>query len=102
MHKLIALFKTPADVQAFDKHYAEVHLPLVKNVPGLSGLIVSRGTTPPWGGEMPYYLITEMQFPDEATFKAAMSSGENRAVGKDARQFAGNILTLVTAVSAAA
>jgi uncharacterized protein (TIGR02118 family) len=98
MHKLIALYKKPTDANAFDQHYFETHLPLVRKIPGLSGLAVSRAITPPWGGEAAYYLVAEMQFPDEAVFKVAMASPENRAVGKDARHF-GDLLTLITAIS---
>jgi len=62
---------------------------------GRARLVVNRGITPPWGGQSPYYLVAEMQFPDEATFTAAMASPENRATGKDLRQFAGDLVTLV-------
>jgi len=96
MYKLIAMYRKPADTAAFDKHYAEVHTPIVKSIPGLARLVLNRVTSPPWGGEAPFYLIAEMHFADEATFKAAMASAENRAAGKDLRQFAGDIVTLVT------
>ena len=96
MYKLIAMYRKPADTAAFDKHYAEVHTPIVKSIPGLAGLVLNRCTPPPWGGDSPLYLIAEMHFADEATFKAAMASTENRAAGKDLRQFAGDIVTLVT------
>lgn len=93
-HKLIAMYRTPADPAAFDRHYAEVHAPLARKIPGLSKLVVNRGVVPPWGGEPAYYLIAELHFPDEATFAAAMASPENRATGKDLRGFAGDIVTL--------
>lgn len=96
MYKLIALYRKPADTQAFERHYAQVHTPLVRAIPGLSGLVLNRSTSPPWGGEPPYYLIAELHFPDEPTFQAAMASPENRAAGKDLRQFAGDLVTLVT------
>jgi len=98
MHKLIALYKKPTDTNAFDRHIFDIHLPLVRKIPGLSGLTVSRVIDPPWGGEAAYYLVTEMQFPDEAVFRKAIASPENRAAGKDARQF-GDLLTLITAIS---
>lgn len=93
--KLIALYRTPSNPTAFDRHYMDVHAPLARKIPGLSRLVVNRGITPPWGGQSPYYLVAEMQFPDEATFTAAMASPENRATGKDLRQFAGDLVTLV-------
>lgn len=94
MYKLIALYRQPADVAAFERHYADVHTPLVKAIPGLQALVINRGISPPWGGEAPFYLLAEMHFADEATFKAAMASPENRAAGKDLRQFAADIVTL--------
>lgn len=95
MYKLIALYRTPSEPATFDRHYAEVHTPLVRSIPGLVALIVNRGIAPPWGGETPYYLVTEMHFPDAATFTVAMASPENRAAGKDLRQFAADLVTLV-------
>ena len=44
MYKLIALYKKPADPAAFEKHYAEVHRPLVEKVPGLARLVVNRAS----------------------------------------------------------
>ncbi len=96
MYKLIAMYRQPADPAAFDKHYVEVHTPIVKTIPGLARLVLNRGFSPPWGGEPAFHLVAEMHFADEATFKAAMASPENRAAGKDLRQFAGDIVTLVT------
>jgi uncharacterized protein (TIGR02118 family) len=98
IHKLIALYKKPADAAAFDAHYQNVHLPLVQKIPGLTRTVLNRGTSPPWGGDSAYYLIAEMHFADEASFKAAMLSGENRAAGKDIRSFAEGLVTLVTAI----
>jgi uncharacterized protein (TIGR02118 family) len=97
MYKLIALYAKPEDPAAFDKHYSEVHRPLVERVPGLSRLVVSRGLDVPWGAPPPYYLMAEMHFADEAAFKAAMASPENAACGKDLRKFAANLVTLLVA-----
>ncbi len=96
MYKLIALYRQPDDPEAFERHYAQIHAPIVRSIPGLARLVVNRGVAPPWGGEPAFYLIAEMHFADEATFRNAMASAENRAAGKDLRQFAGEIVTLVT------
>ena len=97
MYKLIALYTKPEDPAAFEKYYAEVHRPLVDRIPGLSRLVLNRGMDAPWGAPPQYYLIAELHFPDEATFKAAMASPENAACGKDLRKFAANIATLMVA-----
>ena len=35
MVKLIALYRKPADIGVFEKHYFEVHIPLVEKIPNL-------------------------------------------------------------------
>ncbi len=35
MARMVAIYKTPKDIQAFDKHYFEVHIPMAKKLPGL-------------------------------------------------------------------
>jgi uncharacterized protein (TIGR02118 family) len=93
MVKLVVLYKHPTDKEAFDRHYAEVHMPLVKQVPGLQRVEVARVTGAP-RGESPYYLITEMYWENAEAMNASMSSPEMRAVGKDTREFAGDILSM--------
>ena len=96
MHKLIALYQTPEDADSFMAHYGEVHMPLVRAVPGLVEAKAWRVKGDAMGGEAPYFLIAEMSYPDEATFKAAMASPENRAAGKDLMSFArGKVKLLV-------
>lgn len=97
MKKLIALYRQPADVDAFLKHYQEVHLPLVAKTPGLLRTEINRVTAAPMGGEPPYFLIAEMVFADQDSFDAAMKSPENRAAGKDLMGFARDIVTLLVA-----
>jgi uncharacterized protein (TIGR02118 family) len=99
MYKLIALYKKPDDIEAFDAHYTDVHIPLVRRIPGLSNVTVNRCTGTPMGGEADYFMIVEMAFPDEDTFRQAMASKENIACGKDIKTFARGLVTLVTAVS---
>ncbi len=94
MYKLTAFFKKPENVEEFDKHYNEVHAPLMRKVPGLERMLVSRNLRA-FAGEAPYYLIAEMHFSDKDAFKAAMASEENKAAGKDVMGFAGNLVTMV-------
>lgn len=97
MIKLIALYKRPQDVEAFLDHYENVHIPLVRKIPGLKNAVVNRVTGSPMGGEPAYFQIAELQFPDQATFEAAMASPEFRAAGKDVASFAKGIVTLLIA-----
>jgi uncharacterized protein (TIGR02118 family) len=96
MYKLLALYRKPANPIEFDRHYSDVHTPLVQQIPGLTKLVVNRGIPPSWGGESAFYLIAEMHFADEASFAAAMNSQQMRAVGKDAKLMGGGLMTLAT------
>lgn len=97
MVKLIAIYDTPDDPDAFWDHYLTVHAPLTRTLPGLQAVNLNRVTADAFGGEPRHALIAEMVFPDRATFDAAMRSPENRALGKDLMSFArGKVTVLVT------
>ena len=94
MYKLIAFFTHPDNREDFDRHYDEVHAPLMRKVPGLQKLEVMRSPRSVVG-DSPYYLIAEMTFADKEAFKAAMASEENKAAGKDVMGFAGKLVSMV-------
>jgi len=94
MIKLVALFKRPEDVGSFDSHYDDTHAPLMRKVPGLERMEVTRNLRA-FRGEPEYYLIAEMYFRDKESFDAAMASEENRAAGKDLMSFAREYVTMV-------
>jgi uncharacterized protein (TIGR02118 family) len=94
MKKLIALYKTPADAEAFMAHYRTTHLPLVQKIPGLVRAeltLVSRTLM----GEPGNFLLAEMYFEDD-DFRDAMKSPENAATGQDLALFAEGLVTVMT------
>jgi uncharacterized protein (TIGR02118 family) len=93
MVKLVALYRKPSDVQAFDDHYFKIHLPLIRKLPGLKQFEVSKVTGAPIG-ESKYHLIAEMYFEDQDALDAAMASPEGRASAKDLMSFAADVVTL--------
>lgn len=93
MVKLIALYRTPPDPAAFDRHYAEVHTPLILKVPGLLGMRVNRPAAHLYG-EPQYYLMSELLFADRDAYDRAMASPENRTAGKDLMSFARDLVTM--------
>ena len=94
MFKLIALYKTPQDADAFLAHYKDIHMPLVHKLPGLVKAEVTRVVSTLMG-EQGNFLLAEMYFSDEASYKAAMKSPENAAAGKDVGVFAAGLVTLM-------
>jgi uncharacterized protein (TIGR02118 family) len=76
------LWSKPKDVDAFERHYREVHVPLAKKMPGLRRYTLSRNTSPVRGGE-PYFLIAELDWDDMESLQLAFASPEGRATGAD-------------------
>jgi uncharacterized protein (TIGR02118 family) len=96
MIKLMAFYRHPPDFDAFMSHYLNVHLPLVRRLPGLVHLDVTR-IKRSLIGESPYVLIATMGFADKESYQAAMRSPENAALGEDLKQFAADLATVVQA-----
>jgi uncharacterized protein (TIGR02118 family) len=92
MVKLIALYRRPADPAAFDKHFDEVHIPLVRKVPGLRKLEVTRVTGAPIG-ESKYQAVLELYFDDRDAMDRSVATPEGKAVLRDVITFASTLLT---------
>jgi uncharacterized protein (TIGR02118 family) len=88
MAKLVAIYKKPADVAAFEKHYFETHIPLAKKMPGFRKYEVSRGPVSVLAGPGDVYLIGAVYFDDLETMRKAFASPEGRAVAADRRVYA--------------
>jgi len=97
MVKLIALYRKAEDAEAlaeFEKHYYEVHMPLVLKTPGLIKSEVAKITGLP-GMENKYHLMAEMYYADMDAFNAAMATPEGRAAGKDLMGFAKQYVEMI-------
>ncbi|HCV42288.1 MAG TPA: EthD family reductase [Bacteroidetes bacterium] len=93
MTKLIALYRKPADPAEFDKHYFEVHTPLVKKYPGLRKLEITRVTGAPIG-DTKFHILCEMHFDSKDVMDAALASPEGKAVARDLMSFAADVVTV--------
>jgi uncharacterized protein (TIGR02118 family) len=82
MFKMIAVYKVPADVNAFGDWY-KGHTELVKKVPHVKEVRNNKITGTPRGAS-DLHMIVEVCFANKEDFKVAMSSPENMACGKDA------------------
>jgi uncharacterized protein (TIGR02118 family) len=74
---LIALYQRPNGdddaVAAFERRYADDHMPLVHEVPGLRATRVGR-VRRALGGDTDLYLIAELDFDDADALKAGLRS----------------------------
>ncbi len=73
--KLVVLYPTPTDVEAFDKAYAEEHAPMVnEKIPNLSGWTASKVMSTPTGDSPPYHLVAELYFPSVEALQEAFGT----------------------------
>ena len=98
MTTMLAIFRRPEgspDAEAtFERRYAEEHLPLIAATPGLRGVRVRR-VTQSLLGDRDLFLVTAMDFDDTAAMETALASDEMRAAGRNLRDIAPGLTTLL-------
>ncbi len=88
MARMLVIYKTPKDPEAFDRHYYNVHLPLARQLPGLRKYEVSAGPIIAMAGAVDPYLVGILHFDSLAAIKEAFASECGRACAADRRLFA--------------
>ncbi|HLG84496.1 MAG TPA: EthD family reductase [Bradyrhizobium sp.] len=88
MAQVVVTYKTPKDPAAFDRYYAETHIPLAKKLPGLRKYEVSRGPVVSAAGASGIHLMAILTFDDMAAVQAAFGSEEGKATAADVPKFA--------------
>jgi uncharacterized protein (TIGR02118 family) len=98
MTTLLVLFRRPEGgpdaATRFEQAYAESHLPLVADTPGLRSLRVYR-VNEALGAPTDLILVTEMGFDDRAALDAGLASDAMRAGGRNLRTIAPGLATLL-------
>ncbi|MCX7318923.1 MAG: EthD family reductase [Hyphomicrobiales bacterium] len=88
MARLLVLYKTPTNPEAFDKHYHSIHIPLAKKIPGLKHYGISNGSVATPAGDSDIYLVAELDFDSVAALKLGLASPEGQAAAGDLGNFA--------------
>ena len=88
MIKLTVLYGPPEDPEAFEEHYADVHLPLVEKIPGAERWGAARVVDTMEGDAPPYHRIFEFWFEDSDGMQASMGSPEGQAAVADIPNYA--------------
>ena len=98
MTTLLALYRRPdggPDALAeFERRYRAEHLPLVAATPGLRSTRVQRVVTA-LGGDSDLVLATTLTFEDRAALDAGLASDAMRAAGRNLREIAPGLATLL-------
>ena len=98
MTTLLALYRRPDGgdeaLAEFERRYAAEHLPLVAETPGLRSTEVRR-VSQALGDDTDLVLITAMHFADRASLDAGLASDAMRAAGRNLREIAPGLATLL-------
>jgi uncharacterized protein (TIGR02118 family) len=92
MIKYVALYRQPADPEAFEKAYFESHKPLIDKVPGLVRQEIGKVTrtfVPGFLADNEPYLIAELYFESKDAMKTAFASPEWQASGANLTEIGG-------------
>jgi uncharacterized protein (TIGR02118 family) len=87
MATLVALYKTPKDLAAFDRYYFSIHVPLAKTIPGLMKYEISDGGVHSPDGASGHHLVALLHFDSVADIQAAFASPEGQAIAADLGNF---------------
>ena len=81
--KLVVLYTRPDDVEAFEKHYLNVHALLVERLPRLLRWEGARLVAAPDGGDLVFHRMAELWFEDQAALDAALGSEAGQETAAD-------------------
>jgi uncharacterized protein (TIGR02118 family) len=88
MARMIVVWKTPKEVDAFNRHYFSVHVPLAKKLPGLKKYEVSVGPIAMLGSATDAYLVATLHFDSLAAVRSAFATPEGQTCAEDRRKLA--------------
>ena len=98
MTTLLAMYRrpegSPEALAEFERRYVAEHLPIVAGTPGLRSTRVQR-VAGALGGDTDLVLITAMAFDDRASLDAGLASDAMRAAGRNLRDIAPGLATLL-------
>jgi uncharacterized protein (TIGR02118 family) len=86
--KITVLYNQPKSPEAFEKYYAETHMPLVAKMKGVSRIELSKVVQAPGGPTPPFYRIAELYFASKAQMDKVMSTPAAKTAVGDIPNFA--------------
>src|SRR5438445_11978601 len=86
MARMVVIYRTPTDVEAFDRHYFGIHVPLAKKLPGLRKYEVSHGPIAMLNNAADTYLVAILHFDSLADIRAAFATPEGKACADDRKK----------------
>ena len=81
---MIIMYEEPKDIEGFENHYFNIHVPLGSKIPHIKKESVHRVVHSQNTG-LKLYLITELEFEDLNTIHEALASPEAKAAEEDGK-----------------
>ncbi len=99
MYKIVALWGAPkdSDIEDFEKHYAQVHCPLARKVPGLKKLVLTRTDAGLEGAKPAFYRVAELYFASKHALEESEKSPQWTAMRQDAGKMVERFKVTLTA-----
>jgi uncharacterized protein (TIGR02118 family) len=94
--KITVLYGAPKDPAAFEKHYAQTHMPMVYAEKGIQKIELALGVPGP-GGAPPFYRITELWFESAEKMQEVTSTASWKKIVEDVPNFATGGATVLIA-----
>jgi len=88
MVRLTVLYGHPADPDAFDRYYHEVHIPLARTMQGWKGWTIGKCESAVPGQPPPYYMIVGLYADSREEIAKILASPEGQAAVADVPKFA--------------
>jgi len=98
MIKVTVLYGHPADPKAFEKYYAETHIPLVAETKGILKSELTKFLPNADGSAPAYYRMAELYFNEPNEVQQTMNSTEGKAMADDLSNFATGGVTIMAGV----
>jgi uncharacterized protein (TIGR02118 family) len=86
MAKMVIMYEKPKDIEKFDEHYFNVHIPLGRKIPNLIKESVHR-VVGSQNTHLNLYLITILEFESMEKLQEAFSSPEAKLAEEDGANF---------------
>lgn len=88
MNKVTVLYMHPQDADAFEKYYAETHMPLAIKIPNVDHAEFTKFVPGPDGSQPSFYRMAELYFASEELMMQALGSADGQAAATDIPKFA--------------
>ena len=86
MYKMTILYGTPEDPAAFRRYYEDVHVPIARRMPGLTGWTLTWVDADP-AQPSPWFLVAALYAESRQAMDALLASPEGAAARADLANF---------------